>query len=213
MCRGQMHSGRWRSPSLRRTLVRPSLVYKQNLQSSLKITEHHSTPQSTLLRHQSNRTWRRRGVSGSLVKDIRESLVTQQVQHVPGFLPWTLLGRPPLLTQCVDLDVHLYYTAVQSLTYDCENVPQTTAESSDTLPLHCAQHVQQSVDMSIQLPSGLKCDPLQMAEVVQQECVLLGGGWLYPRVNVENTVHLSKHHSYCLQSQNRRRKNRPHDRR
>ena len=27
--------------------------------------------------------------------------------------------------------------------------------------------------------------------------------WLYPRVNVANTLHLSKHHSYSLQSQNK----------
>ena len=60
--------------------------------------------------------------------------------------------------------------------------------------------------MSIQLPAGLKCDPVHMAEGIQQENVLVGGGWLYPRVNVANTVHLSKHHSYCLQSHNRGRK-------
>ena len=30
--------------------------------------------------------------------------MTQHVQHVPGFIPWLLLGRPPLLAQCVDLD-------------------------------------------------------------------------------------------------------------
>ena len=42
--------------------------------------------------------------------------------------------------------------------------------------------------MSIQLPAGLQCDPVQMAEVVQQY-VLVGGTWLYPRVNVANNVH------------------------
>ena len=47
-----------------------------------------------------------------------------------------------------------------------------------------------------------------MAEV-QQEYVLISRTWLYPRVNVANTVHLSKHHSYCLQSQNRGHKDRP----
>ena len=46
-----------------------------------------------------------------------------------------------------------------------------TAESSDTPPIHCVQHVQQSVDMSIQLPACLQCDPVQMAEVVQQEYI------------------------------------------
>ena len=34
----------------------------------------------------------------------------------------------------------------------------------------------------------------------------------YPIVNVANTVHLSKHHSYCLKNQNRGRKDRPLER-
>ena len=54
--------------------------------------------------------------------------------------------------------------------------------------------------MFIQLPVGLQCDPVQITEVVQQEYELVGGAWLYSRVNIANTVHLSKHHSYCLQS-------------
>ena len=48
-----------------------------------------------------------------------------------------------------------------------------------------------------------------MAEVVKLEYVLIGRAWLYPRVNVANTVLLSKYHSYCLQSQNRGHKDRP----
>ena len=51
-----------------------------------------------------------------------------------------------------------------------------------------------------------------MAEFVHQDYVLLGGAWLYPEVNVVNTVHTSNHGSYCLQSQNRGRKDRPPDR-
>ena len=62
---------------------------------------------------------------------------------------------------------------------------------------------------SILLPAGLQYDPIQMAEVVQQEYILIGGIWLCPRLNVANNVHLKKHHSYCLQSQNRGRKDRP----
>ena len=68
--------------------------------------------------------------------------------------------RPPLLIQCADLHVHLYYAAIQNLIYGYGNVLQTTAKSSDTSPTHCAQHVQQSVDMSIQLPAGLQCNPV-----------------------------------------------------
>ena len=88
----------------------------------------------------------------------------------------------------------------------------STAERSATPPIHCAQHVQQSVDMSIQLPADLQCDPVQMAEVVEQVYVLIGRAWLYPRVNFANTVHLSKHHSYCLQSQISVSKDRPSER-
>ena len=124
--------------------------------------------------------------------------MTQEALHVPGFLPRMLFVWPPLLAQCVDLDVRLHYAAVQNLVYGCGNVPQTTIECSNTPPIHYAQHVQQSVDMSIQFPAGLQCDPVQTAGVVQQEYVLIGGAWLYHRVNVANTVHLSKHNSYCL---------------
>ena len=75
-------------------------------------------------------------------------------------------------------------------------------------PIHCVQHVQNSVEMTLLLPAGLQCNPVEMAEVVQQEYVLIGGAWLFPRANVANTVHLSTHHSYCLQSQNRGPKDR-----
>ena len=65
--------------------------------------------------------------------------------------------------------------------------------SSDTPQIH----LQQSVNMSIQLPAGLQCDPIQKTEAVQQEHALVRVAWLYPRMNVANTVHLWKHHSYC----------------
>ena len=76
------------------------------------------------------------------------------MHYVSAFLPWMLFWRPYLLAE-FDFDVRLYYAAVQNLVYGCGNIPQTTADSSDTPPIHCAQHVQHSVDMSIQLPAGL----------------------------------------------------------
>ena len=94
---------------------------------------------------------------------------------MPGFVPWMLFRRSLLLAQCVDLDVRLYYAAVQDLVYGCGNVPKTTDESSDTPPIHSAQLVHQSIDTSIQLPAGLQWDPVQMAEVFQEEYVLFGG--------------------------------------
>ena len=88
-------------------------------------------------------------------------LVTLQVQHVYGFLPWM---RQLLLAHCV-----MYVRSTQSTTwFMCGKVPQTTVKSSNRPSIHCAQHVQQSVDMSIQLPAGLQCKPSQMAELQQQ---------------------------------------------
>ena len=80
---------------------------------------------------------------------------------------------PVLLTQCINLHLCLYIAAIQNVAYGCGNVPEITAESSRTPPIHCAQYVQQSIDMSIQLPGDLQCNPVQMAEVVQQENVLI----------------------------------------
>ena len=123
-------------------------------------------------------------------------------------LPWMW---PPLLAQSVDLDVRLHYAAFQNLVYGHGNAPLTTAEISDT-PINYAQHVQQSVNISIQFLAGLQCDPVQMFEVVQQEYILVGGAWLYPRVNGANTVYLSKYYRYCLKNQNRGSKDRSPER-
>ena len=103
--------------------------------------------------------------------------MTQQVLKVLDFFPGCCLGDTTVRT-LRHLDVRLYYAAVQNLIYGCGNVPQISAQSSDTPPIHYVQHVKQSVDMSIQLPSGLKCDHVQTAELLQQECVLVGGAWL-----------------------------------
>ena len=56
----------------RRTRVSPSLAYRQNLLSSVKTTERHSTFQSTLSQHQSSHAWWCRGVSGSLARGTRD---------------------------------------------------------------------------------------------------------------------------------------------
>ena len=64
--RGRMHTGRWHSLGLRRARVYLSRAYRQNLLSSLKTTERHSTLQSTLSRYQSSRARRCHGVSGNL---------------------------------------------------------------------------------------------------------------------------------------------------
>ena len=89
-----------------------------------------------------------------------------------------------MFAQCVDVDVCLYYAAVQILVYRGGNVPQVTAKNTSTPPIYCAQLVKKFVDISIQLPARLQSDPVQMAEVVQREYVLVGGAWLCPRLNV-----------------------------
>ena len=65
---GQMHSRRWHSPGICHKCVCLSFVHRQNLLLSLKTTEHHSTLQSTLTRHQSSRALQCHGVSGSLAE-------------------------------------------------------------------------------------------------------------------------------------------------
>ena len=91
VCRGRIHSGKWCPSGLRRTRVRPSLAYRQNL----IIAEDNRAPstiQSTLSRHQISHAWQCRGVGGSLARGTRDlqadgsqwSFVTQQVQHEPG---------------------------------------------------------------------------------------------------------------------------------
>ena len=91
---------------------------------------------------------------------------------MPGFLPWIMFVRQSLLAQCFNLVVRLYYAAVQNLVYGRGNIPETTAGSSNTPPKHFVQHVQQSADMSIKVPAGLQCYPVQTAEVLRQEYVL-----------------------------------------
>ena len=218
MRRGRMHFGRC-SPDLCLTRVRPSAAYRQNLHSSLKTTERYSTIHSTVSRHQSSRARWCRDISDSLARGTSNlspaasdgsqwSLVTQEVQHAHRFLRWMLFEWPQLLAQCVDLDVRLYYAVVRNLVYGNGNFPQTAVEISDTPSIHFVQLVQQSVDMTIQLPACLQCDPVQSAEVLQQEYVLVGGTLVYHRENVVNTVHISKYQRYCLQSQNRGHKDR-----
>ena len=72
--------------------------------------------------------------------------------------------------------------------------------------------MQQYVDMSTQLLAGLQYDSVQIPQVFQQEYVLVGGAWLYHSVNVANYVQLLKHQNYCLQSQNKGRKDRTPER-
>ena len=143
--RGWMLSGRWRSPGPRLIRVRPSLHTDRTY-------SHHWRQQSAI--PLSSRLFHDTGVAvlGGVVVTWSEAHQTVPIgpwRHrscnmCPDFFPWMQFGRPPLLTRCVYLDVRLYYVAIQNLVYGCGNSPQTTAESSDTPPIHCALHVQHS---------------------------------------------------------------------
>ena len=173
-----------------RIQTEPTLIIKGN--------DYYSTLQSTLSWHQSSRAWQCHAVSVSLARGTRDLSPAASRQF------------PVILDDTAGATLCLYFfSAVQAATtvhtmrrswcasvlnghpepglqvWECS---QTTAESSDTLPIHCAQHVQQSVDMSIHLPAGLQCDSIQMAEVVQLIYLLICRAWLYPRVNVANTL-------------------------
>ena len=63
---------------------------------------------------------------------------------------------------------NMLYQRERILVYGNGNVPQTTAESRDISPIHCSQHLQQSVNISIQFHAGLQCDPVQMAKLRQR---------------------------------------------
>ena len=167
-----MHSGKWCSPGLHHTRLCPSLTYRQNLLSSLKTTKCHFTFQSTLSQQQSSSAWWCRGVSGSLAIDTCDlsSAASRWFPMVLGDTAGATCAR------ISSLDVIWVATAACTMrqsqcafvlhghpepVYGWGNVPQTTAESSDTSPVYCAQHVQQSINMSSQLPTGLQCDPFK----------------------------------------------------
>ena len=110
VCHGWMHSRRWCSPGLHHTLVHPSLTYRQNLLSSLKTTERHSTLQSTLSWHQSSHGWQCHGVSGSLARDTHDlsPAASRQFLLVLGDIAdatcaLIAVRAVTTVTQCIDL--------------------------------------------------------------------------------------------------------------
>ena len=130
------------------------------------------------------------------------SLVEHLVQHVPGFLPWMLFKRPPLLAQCVDL-VRLYYAAVQNLVYilwecspdHCWKQRHTT----DTLCPTCAAIRRYVHPASLRPTMRLRSNGWSCSTGVCTRWWSM----VYPRVSVANSLDFSKHDSYCLQSHNR----------
>ena len=97
------------------------------------ITEDNRTPvtlQLTLSRHQTSCASQCCGSLARVTCDVSAS-ASRRFPMVRGvttgstcaeFLTWMVLGRPPLLVQCIDLHVRLYCAAVQNLVYMSGNV-------------------------------------------------------------------------------------------
>ena len=209
VCRGWMHTGRWCSPALCHTHIRPSLAYRQSLLSSLKTTECHFTLQLTLSQHHSSRAWQCHSVSGSLARgtSVLSSTASRQFPMVLGDTVGATCAR------ISSLDAVRTVTAAHTMSWSwCASVLYGRPEPSlrmwecstghywkqqhttDTLCPTCGAicwYVHPS-------SAGLQCIPIQMAEVVWQEYEFVSGTWLYPRVNVANTIHIWKLHSYYL---------------
>ena len=159
----------WQNALQKMTLTRsiPSLAHRQNLLLSLKTTECHSTLKLTLSRHQSSHAWRSHGVSGSLAKGTCDPSPAASRQF-PMVLDDTAGAT---CAQISSLD------AVWAATADCTmrrswcasilyGRPEPGLQVWECSTNHCWkqqhtidtlwQYVQQSVDMSIQLPASLK---------------------------------------------------------
>ena len=103
----------------------------------------------------SSRAWRYTGVIGSLAIGTRD-LSLAASRRFPMVLGDTAgatcfrissldaVRAATVLARYVDLHLRRYYAAVQNLVCGCGNVSQITSERSDTPPIYCAQHVQQT---------------------------------------------------------------------
>ena len=144
--------------------------------SALKTTELHSSLQSTLSWHQSSRAWRCCGLSyrpAIRTRDLRPAAsrrITRVLCDIAG-------------ATCVRISSQDAATAARTKRLSSRaSVQRGRPEPSLRVwwcftdhcwkqrhtTIHFAQHVQQTVDISIQLPAGLQCDLVQMAELRQQ---------------------------------------------
>ena len=124
------------------------------------------------------------------------SWVTQQEQHVPGFLPW----------MC-----HRCFHNASILTCVCITRPSESGlRVLGCFTHHCWRQRHIVLDMwsnpsicPMQLHAGLQFPPFKWLKLFNRSTY---SSVVVPRVNFANTAHLSKHHSYCLQNKNRGRK-------
>ena len=132
--REQMHFGRCRSPGVCRTHVCPSLAYKTEpifITEEKRVPFHSPVDSFTTL----SSAWRCRRVSSSVARGTRD-LSPAASRLFPIALGETAVATysriyslnavraatAPVLAQCIDLDVHLYYMAIQNLVNGCGNV-------------------------------------------------------------------------------------------
>ena len=161
-CRGHMYSRRW-----------PHQVY------AIHMYIHHSHTDRTYSHH-----WRQQSVipfSSRLFHDTRVAMLGGVVARSTHDLSSAASRRFPMVLDETANATCAWISSLNAARTICQSwhasalhshpepgdVPHTTAESSDTPLIHWARHVQQSVDMSIQLPTGLQCNPVQMAEIVK----------------------------------------------
>jgi hypothetical protein len=148
-----------------------TLANRQNLLKSLKTTKRHSTLHPILLR-----TQRYHGVCYSLARGTRDispdasrrfPKLTSRCNVCPDIFPGCCSGGQRCSQNASILT--FLYTTQPSRAWAMEvNVILTTAGISHTSSKNCDQHVQKSIDTSIQLPEDLQC-PVKMVEVVQQD--------------------------------------------
>ena len=125
------------------TCVHLSLRCRQNLLSSLKTTDCHSTLQSTLSQHQSSQAWWCNGVSGSLVRGTHD-LSPAASRWFPMVLVDTANAtcaqissldavQAATVTHAVRRShVYLYHVAVQNLVCRCGICPFSLTQTCNT---------------------------------------------------------------------------------
>lgn len=84
------------------------------------------------------------------------------------FILWMLCSMPLLALQCVDLDKHLYYVAIQNLVYRWSNVHLHTVGNIIKPPTHYAYHMQQFSEIITQPLEGPQSNSFQIALTEQK---------------------------------------------
>ena len=167
-------------------MVRPSLSYRQNLFSSLKRREPHSSLQSTLSRRQSSRAWRCRGVGGSLARGTRDRspAASKQFRMVLGAISGLICVR------ISSLDAVQAATAARTMRWSwrasvlCSRpVPDLRVWECSTdyrwnqrhTMIHCTQHVQHTSICPSSFPQAYNATPFKWLKLFNKSTYLSPG--------------------------------------